>query len=251
VFWDKEKALEWAHETDYPKVFKLSSGASGMNVVKVRTSNEATNLIHRMFGPGIYGGQVELDSNKKTLPWRNRPKVLARRWKAALTYIISGEPPQMPGSRWRLEKGYAYFQEFIPHEFETRVFVIEDTAWAYRKFPPPGDFRASNSVSPGGRWDANPAEIDDRCIRMSFELSERLGFECMKYDLIFKDGEPVLSEFDYAVGTGRTWDCPGTWNRKLEWVSGEKRYAEAQVEVFLKRVESTESVPMLCPKLNA
>lgn len=109
VFWEEEKALEWAHETDYPKVIKLSAGAGGMNVVKVRTSREATNLINRMFGPGIYGGQIGLDSNKGKPRWWRHPKALAGRWKSASKYIISGEPPTMPGSKRRLEKGYAYF----------------------------------------------------------------------------------------------------------------------------------------------
>ena len=150
----------------------------------------------------------------------------------------------MPGSYWRLEKGYAYFQEFISHDFETRVYVIGDTAWAARKFPPSGDFRASG-MHRGVRWDTNPAEIDIRCIRMAFELSERFGFESMKYDFLAKDDEPVLSELDFPVARGRRIKWPGTWNRKLEWVNGHKRHAEAQVEVFLKRVESTGTVPKL------
>jgi len=234
VFWEEEKALEWARETDYPKVFKLSAGAGGTNVAKVRSSKEATKLIYRMFSPGIYAGQVG-----QSPLWRH-PKALARRWISASKYIISGEPPMIPGRYWRLEKGYAYFQEFIPHEFETRVYLIGDTAWAHRKFPPPGDFRASGHLDRGGTSDPNPEEIDTRCIRMAFELSDRLGFESIKYDFISKDGEPVLSEFDYPVPRGHTVN-PGTWNRELEWVRGFKPYAEVQVEVFLKRVKSTPS----------
>jgi len=63
----------------------------------------------------------------------------------------------------------------------------------------------------------------------------------MKYDFIFKNGDPVLTELDYPVGRGKA-KLPGTWNRKLEWVSGFKPYAEGQVEVFLKRVKSTGTV---------
>jgi len=124
VFWEEEMALEWARETDYPKVFKLSAGAGGTNVAKVPNSKEATKLIHRMFDPGIYGGQVGLESNKGKPRWWRHPKALADRLISASKYIISGEPPMIPGSYWRLEKGYAYFQEFIPHEFETRVYLI-------------------------------------------------------------------------------------------------------------------------------
>ena len=121
-----------------------------------------------------------------------------------------------------------------------------DTAWAQRAIPAPGDFRASGSLDRGGTIDTNPAEIDTRCISMAYELSDRLGFESMKYDFILKDGEPVLTEFDYPVGAGRIMrilDWPGTWNRELQWIRGIKFHGDAQVEVFLSRVRSTGTVP--------
>ena len=68
VFWDKDKAKEWARETDYPKVFKLSHGASGRNVAKVADAKHALRLIDRMFGSGIYWNRLE------------EPKVSPRNW---------------------------------------------------------------------------------------------------------------------------------------------------------------------------
>lgn len=76
----------------------------------------------------------------------------------------------------------------------------------------------------------------------------------MKYDFLLKDGEPVLSEFDYIMATDRvisSSEWPGTWNRALEWIGGYKRLAECQVEVFLQRVKSTGTESVLGPQMNA
>jgi hypothetical protein len=52
-------------------------------------------------------------------------------------------PFQSPSPRWQLERGYAYFQEWMPDKpFDTRVVAIGERAWAYRRFPVPGDFHA-------------------------------------------------------------------------------------------------------------
>ena len=237
VFWGEKKALEWAHETDYPKVFKLSAGAGGTNVAKVRNSKEATKLIHRMFGPGIYGGQIE------PTPWWRHPKALARRWISASKYIISGELPKMPGSNWRLEKGHAYFQEFIPHEYETRIYVIGNRIWCGRRFAPPGDFRASLTTKGRDLIDRNPSGVDMRCVQMAVTLLQRLGFLSMKWDFLLRDGEPVVTEMDYVVGAGLAGRYPGTWNQNLKWEPGNKLHAEGQVDAFLERVKSTETEP--------
>ena len=47
VFWNKDKAKEWARETDYPKVFKLSHGVESRNVTKVTGTKQACRLIDR------------------------------------------------------------------------------------------------------------------------------------------------------------------------------------------------------------
>ncbi|WP_175476654.1 hypothetical protein [Syntrophus gentianae] len=47
IFYDKEKAIEWANETSFPKVFKLRGGAGSVNVKLVTTSREALHLISK------------------------------------------------------------------------------------------------------------------------------------------------------------------------------------------------------------
>src|SRR5690625_203448 len=53
VFYDKDKAQEWANNTLYPKVFKLKGGAGSFNVRLVKNKLEAIKLIHKSFNRGI------------------------------------------------------------------------------------------------------------------------------------------------------------------------------------------------------
>jgi len=91
VFWDKEQALGWALQTSYPKVFKLSVGVKGSNVILVRSSQEAHLLIKQMFGPGIVEGQLNKHS-KGIFPWiRHQLRDKARRLKHGSKFIYVGQ----------------------------------------------------------------------------------------------------------------------------------------------------------------
>ena len=53
VFYSKKKAIEWAKNTTFPKVFKLRGGAGSANVRLVRTRGQAIRLIKKAFGSGF------------------------------------------------------------------------------------------------------------------------------------------------------------------------------------------------------
>src|SRR5690554_1574602 len=53
IFYDKNEALEWAINTNYPKVFKLKGGAGAANVKLVKTEREVRKLINKAFGRGF------------------------------------------------------------------------------------------------------------------------------------------------------------------------------------------------------
>ena len=234
VFWEKGKALEWAYETNYPKVFKLSSGASGSNVIKVMNSSDALALIDRMFGAGIYDSYINRRPAPNTLSLWRRFKKVARRCKVAARYAVDGRPIGVPGRRWLLEKGYVYFQEFIPHRFETRVTVIGDRAWGTLRTPPPGDFRASLKE---GIWDRDPKGIDLNCVKIAFKISERLELQSGMIDFLTANGSPLVSELSYPMGWRSAQPrYPGYWNRSLDWIPGEYPRPRAQAEDFLARI---------------
>src|SRR5690554_1996861 len=129
VFYDKLEALAWAKETSYPKVFKLKGGAGSANVKLVKTYKEAKRLINKAFGKG-FAQYDRFGAFKERLR-----KV--KQGKAGLLEVLKGigrlfittefakqQPP---------ERGYAYFQDFIPNnDSDIRVIVIDNKAFAIK-----------------------------------------------------------------------------------------------------------------------
>ena len=79
--------------------------------------------------------------------------------------------------------GYAYFQEFIPNnDSDIRVIIIGEKAFGIKRLVRKDDFRASGSglIS----YDIN--DIPSKCIKIAFDLSERLNTDCLCYDFYMK-----------------------------------------------------------------
>jgi len=234
IFWNAAAARQWADGAVYPKVFKLSAGSSGANVLRIESAAEAHALIDRMFGHGIPGGLV--DAPALHLPQARTLRTLvrgaARRSRAALR-VLRGVPSAAAPPHWSVERGYAYFQEWLPDQpLDTRVIVIGERAFAYRRYPYPGDFRASRS---GGPRDYDPAGIDPRMLQLSFAISRRFGFQSMAYDLMLHRGQPVILEMSYTFGVGDH-KCGAYWTPDLERVERDVWPYIAQVEDFVRTI---------------
>ena len=224
VFWDKQKAREWALQTDYPKVFKLASGGGGKDVVLISSSQQACRLIDSMFGAGLYSGQI-IRSITGAIPnnWRE-VRELASRCQDAARYVASGQPPSSP----LLERGYVYFQEFVPDiDHRTGITVIGHRAFGSRE---PNRFNGPNGFRPHSE-NYDPSKIDLRCLQTAFEISERLDFQFMAYEFLLHPDGPLVLEMNFRNGKTR-----GYWNRNLEWISEPMCPQEAQVEVFLNEI---------------
>ena len=95
--------------------------------------------------------------------------------------------------------------------------VIGERAFAFRRMVRPGDFRASGS----GRIDYDTSKIDPRCVEIAHRMSTELGFQSMAYDFLFTpEGEPQFCEISYTYLSRTVFDCPGYWDRQMEWHSG-------------------------------
>jgi glutathione synthase/RimK-type ligase-like ATP-grasp enzyme len=118
------------------------------------------------------------------------------------------------------ERGYAYFQEFIPaNDHDTRVTVIGDRAFAFRRMVRPGDFRASGS----GSIDYDPGAIDQECIRTAFEAARKIGTTCIAFDFVRRpsDGVQLIIEMSFAFKSEAVFACPGHWDARGEWRKGQ------------------------------
>ena len=213
VFYSKKEAIQWAKETSYPKVFKLRGGAGSQNVRLVRTYSAAKKLIKKAFGHG-FPAYNALGSLKE----RYRKYRLG---KTNFQDLIEGlirciYPPHFAKQMGR-EKGYIYFQEFIPNnEFDIRIIVIGDKSFAIKRMVRKGDFRASGS----GLILYLRELFDESTIRLSFQIAEKLKAQCIAFDYVYKNGNALIVEISYGFSPEGYEDCPGYWNKDLKWHEG-------------------------------
>lgn len=243
IFWDYGQALEFIQRATYPLVFKLSSGASGSNVQRVDTAEQAASLAWHMFHRGIFPRlwiPREQVGQRRSVPerlklWWSDLHGIADRTKDAARYLLKNQYPQLPEHYWKPEYGYIYFQEYLAgNDFDTRVYVIGEHAGALHRINRPGDFRASGSNLP----DYDQAAIDPRCIEIAIEISRRAGFISMAYDFLVKKGQPVICEMGYTFGAELPGRIPGWYRQDLTYEPGNRSTAELQAEVFLTRLNT-------------
>lgn len=214
IFYEKQEAVNWAKKTTYPKVFKLKGGAGATNVKLVKTQKEACKLINKAFGAGF--AQFDRMNNLKERynKYRNGQDTLLGVAKgigrlAIPTNFNKQQPP---------EKGYIYFQDFMPgNNYDVRVIVIGEKAFAIKRMVRENDFRASGS----GNIIHNKSEIDLRCLEIAFDTSRILKSQCLAYDFIFDgDNKPLIVEMSYGFSIDGYIDCPGYWDSSLRWYEG-------------------------------
>lgn len=233
VFYDKGEAFEWARRTDYPKVFKQRGGAGSMNVKLVRNKGQAFSLIRKAFGKGFSPSDNREKVKDRWGKWRrirDKKSFLALMRGIALYLIPSLDPNYRHRS---FDKGYIYFQEFIPgNDHDIRVVVIGKRAFAIKRMVREADFKASGS----GKIIFNKEEMPVDCLRKAFEISEKLRTQCIAYDFLFLAEQIKLVEISYGFSARAYGPCPGYWDETLEWHEGEFIPEWFMIEDFLKEI---------------
>lgn len=237
VFWRKADALAWCAKAAYPVVAKLSGGAGSQNVRLIRDAAEARAYVEQCFsGSGILV-RHPLPPGTWSQSWA-RLKRAAKRAAQAAPYVFAARYPSLPDQTyWMPHKNYALFQEFVAgNEFDTRVTIIGNRAFAFRRFNRPNDFRASGS----GNIDYEPAAVDLRCVSAAFDAARRIGSQSLAFDYFFRGEarEPVVGEISYAYADWAVEKCAGHWDSGLNWHAGHLWPEEAHVEDFLARIRA-------------
>ncbi|MCZ4319926.1 hypothetical protein O4H26_13105 [Aequorivita viscosa] len=231
AFYDKSQALKWVSKTNFPKVFKLRGGAGSANVRLVKNKREANYLIKKSFGKGFtqYEG------------WSNLKERLRKykRGKTGLKDVAKGivrlwYPPYYSKIIGR-ERGYIYFQEFIPNNnSDTRIILIDSKAFALKRMVRKGDFRASGS----GECYYGKDEFDERCVKLAFEINKKIESQCIAYDFVFDQNKsPLIVEISYGFIPSVYRDCPGFWDEQLNWHEGKFRPEDWMVQTIIKQIK--------------
>lgn len=213
VFWEKQAALNWVETADYPVVFKLKGGAGSQNVVLVKGRSEARRLVKRMFECGIKTDRIPSSSNYKR-KYIDIYKQLRSKCGSFLRWL-SGEDYHIS---WMGNRNYALFQQYLPkNDFDTRVTVIGDRAFAFRRLNRDGDFRSSGS----GKISYDTERIDLAFVKLAFEVSKKLNFQSMAYDFLYDEqGKPNFCEISYSYDDVAVFNCSGYWDSALNWHEG-------------------------------
>ncbi|MCR4965145.1 MAG: hypothetical protein K6A41_05770 [Bacteroidales bacterium] len=214
VFYTKEEAENWISNTTFPKVFKLRGGAGAANVMLARTGNEARRLVNKAFGKGFPQFDRKGYLKERYRKWRNGQDSFVGVLKGFARLFI----PTTFAKMHPREKGYAYFQDFIPNNrYDIRVCVVGKRAFALKRMTRKDDFRASGS----GEIFYDKSQIDERCIKIAFEVNEKLGAQSVAFDFVFDSGDnPLIVEISYGYSVSAYDNCEGYWTEDLQWHEG-------------------------------
>ncbi|MDN4753732.1 hypothetical protein QYZ87_04190 [Porphyromonadaceae bacterium W3.11] len=228
VFYDKTEALNWAMSTSYPKVFKLRGGAGSSNVFLIENKKKAKKYIRKMFSSGMKMSPLKMAGRnfKGFLAGRNSFYDFAK-YVGLFLFPKKYEISFMPK-----EKGYVYFQDFIPNnKFDTRVVVINGRAIAERRMVVDGDFRASGS----GIFNYDEINLD--AVQIALEVSEKLKLQSCAYDFVIDNNNPLIVEMSYAFGVTGIKNAPGYWDSSLKWHETSIDFQEWILESLITSVD--------------
>lgn len=214
VFYSKEEAINWINSTSFPKVFKLRGGSGSSNVKLIKTKREAKNIVKKAFGKG-FSPYDSFSMLKDRIRMYKKNK--ATFWdicKGVARLFISTEYSKMHPR----EKGYVYFQDFIPNNtYDIRVCIVGDKAFALKRMCRENDFRASG----GGEIIYDKCQIDERCIRIAFDVNRKLKTQSIAYDFVFdNNNNPLIVEISYGYVSYAYDLCEGYWTYDMKWHNG-------------------------------
>lgn len=208
VFYTKKEALDWIEKTSFPKVFKLRGGAGAANVMLAHNKREACKLVKKAFGRGFTQFDRTRYLKERYRKWREGKDSFVGVLKGLGRLFIVTDFAKMHGR----EKGYAYFQEFIPNnETDYRVKVVHGNCWAFQRKVRSNDFRASGS----GELIFDNQQVPMEMVRMAQQLTSRLDLQSVAFDFIHDKvyDQYLIVEMSYCFGFDEYEKQNGYWDK--------------------------------------
>ena len=181
VSFDYTEAKEIAERSSFPVVRKKPAGAGSVNVKAIRSLKDLRRDMENTFSFSLWDRSLEEKNRFKRIAGGLRHRWF---WNLALRKLFHSQL-----------FGVVYWQEFIPgNDSDLRITVIGDRfATGFWRRNRPGDFRASGS----GNIDYD-TPLPEEALRCCLDISRRLDFDSMAYDILYREGKPVISEMSYG-----------------------------------------------------
>ncbi|MEX1121723.1 MAG: hypothetical protein WED82_06300, partial [Balneolales bacterium] len=233
IFYDKKKALDWISRTKFPKVFKTRNGAASRNVRLIQNKSVARKIVNKSFGKGI-PGYDKVNEFKESL-WKYKTNKGLKSFGRVCKYFFMLPLPKRFQPEYTNEKNYVYFQDFIPDNgYDIRVVIIRNRAFGIRRYVRDNDFRASGS----GKIEHFRESIPLTCIKKAFKLSKKIGSQSIAFDFIYSGNKPLIVEISYAFAQKVYIECPGYWDRQLQWHEERFHPEYFMIQDMLTEIES-------------
>lgn len=214
AFYSSNDAFEWANNTIFPKVFKLKGGAGSNNVSLIKSKEHAQKIISKAFNKGFSKYNRFNDLKEVYRNYFMGKSKFIDLLKSFRRLFVSTKFANQAGN----DAGYLLIQDFIPNNtFDIRIIVIGKRAFGIKRLVRANDFRASG----GGKIIYEKAKIDERCVKISFDVNQRIKSQCIAYDFVFDEkNTPLIVEVNYGFDKLGYQTCPGYWDEKLIWHEG-------------------------------
>lgn len=228
IFYNKKDAMRWIASTSFPKVFKLRGGAGSLNVRLVKNARIARALTRKAFGRGFTPLNSWVYCKDRIRKFWDGKDSLLGFCKGIGRLILPAEYTKMHPR----EKGYIYFQDFIPdNNFDIRIIVTGDKAIGIKRVVRKGDFRASGS----GDILYAKEDIDERCIKIAFDCNKKIQSQSIAFDFVFSESNsPLLVEISYGYSQEVYYSCVGYWDESLNFYPGKVTPVRWIIENLLK-----------------
>ena len=100
------------------------------------------------------------------------------------------------------------------------------------------DFRASG----GGAIVYDKKEIDDRCVKIAFDINNKLKTQSIAFDFVFDLGNnPLVVEISYGYVPTAYLKCPGYWDSEMNWYGEPINPEKWQIEDLINQIICNEN----------
>lgn len=234
VFYLEDECVCWIrNKAKFPLVAKLKGGSGSNNVKLLKNRKEAIKYARRMFTRGLaptpslaYKAYSKFQSSKDI-------SMVVKRIKKIPEFLNT----RRHGKMMPIEKGYCYFQEFIPNDgYDLKVVVIGDKMTFCARNVRKNDFRASG----GGDCYHDRSLLTDNVIDSAFRVANKLNMECIGFDYVVDraTGKGKIIEMCYGFDYQVQFDLGAYVDRDHVWHEERVSVPDEIIKSIVKKVEN-------------